>query len=58
MIGRILRIVFFIALIGLAMNRLFSRKQKRALREVVQISAWVFLVTAVLALGWYLFSIY
>ncbi|MDO1516854.1 MULTISPECIES: hypothetical protein [unclassified Neisseria] len=58
MIGRILRIVFFIALIGLVENRLFSRKQKRALREVVQISAWVFLVAAVLALGWYLFGIY
>ena len=53
MIGRILRIFFLLALIGLIVHRLFSRSQKRAISEVVHISAWVLLAAAVLALGWY-----
>ena len=58
MIGRILRIFFFIALIALIIHRLFNRKQKRALQEVVQISAWVFLAAAVVALLWYAWMTY
>ncbi len=58
MIGRILRIFFFIALIALIIHRLFNRKQKRALHEVVQISAWVFLAAAVVALLWYAWMTY
>lgn len=58
MIGRILRIVFFIALIALVIHRLFNRNQKRAIHEIVQISAWVFLAAAVIALGWYLWMAY
>lgn len=57
MIGRILRIFFFIALIAI-IHRLFNRKQKRALHEVVQISAWVFLAAAVVALLWYAWMTY
>ena len=58
MIGRILRIFFFITLIALIIHRLFNRKQKRALHEVVQISAWVFLAAAVVALLWYAWMTY
>ncbi|OUC30198.1 hypothetical protein BC463_09180 [Neisseria meningitidis] len=43
MIGRLFRIFFFFALAALIINRLFSRRQKRALREVAEISAWVLL---------------
>ena len=50
MIGRILKIFFFIALLALLVNRLRGRGQKRALHEVVQISAGVMLAAAVLAL--------
>ena len=50
MIGRILKIFFFIALLALQVNRLLGRGQKRALHEVVQISAGVMLAAAVLAL--------
>lgn len=39
MIGRLFRIFFFFALAALIINRLFSRRQKRALREVAEISA-------------------
>ena len=53
MIGRILRIFFLLALI---VHRLFSRSQKRAISEVVHISAWVLLAAAVLALGWYVWA--
>ncbi len=53
MIGRILRIAFLIALIALVVHRLFNRRQKRALHEIVQISAWVFLAAALAVLGWY-----
>ncbi|UOO80890.1 hypothetical protein LVJ83_07795 [Uruburuella testudinis] len=58
MIGRILRIFFFVALIALIIHRLFNRRQKRALHEIVQISAWVFLAAAVLALAWYVWMAY
>lgn len=57
-IGRILRIFFFVALIALIVHRLFSRGQKRAIHEIVQISAWVFLAAAVIALGWYMWMAY
>ncbi|ASK28541.1 hypothetical protein BG910_09445 [Neisseria chenwenguii] len=53
MIGRILRIFFLFALIALIVRRLFSRKQKRALREIVRISAWVLLGAAAATLVWY-----
>ncbi|MCS4533654.1 hypothetical protein NXS09_04985 [Neisseria sp. CSL10203-ORH2] len=53
--GRIIRIVFFLALIGLIAHRLFSRSQKRALHEVIQISAWVCVAAAVLAILWHWF---
>lgn len=43
MIGRLS--VFF-ALAALIINRLFSRRQKRVLREVAEISAWVLLGAA------------
>ena len=50
MIGRILKIFFFIALLALLVTRLLGRGQKRALHEGVQISAGVMLAAAVLAL--------
>ncbi|PSJ80569.1 protein MIGRI [Neisseria iguanae] len=58
MIGRLLRIFFFFALITLIINRLFSRKQKRALREVAQISARVLAGASVATLIWYLIMLY
>lgn len=56
MIGRILRIAFLIALIALVVHRLFNRKQKRTLHEIIQTGAWVFLAAALAALGWYVFG--
>lgn len=56
MIGRILRIAFFIVLAGLVAHRLFSRRQKRALHETAQIGAWVLLAAAALALCWHLLA--
>ncbi|WP_342031629.1 protein MIGRI [Neisseria sp. Marseille-Q2251] len=60
MIGRLFRIFFFFALAALIINRLFSRKQKRALRDVAKISAWVLLGAAAAAatLFWYLVMLY
>lgn len=49
MIGRILRIVFLVSLAVLIANRLFSRRQKRALDEVIRISAWVVFIISSLA---------
>ena len=43
MIGRLLRFFFFCAIAALIVNRLFSRKQKRTIREIAKISAWVLL---------------
>ncbi|WP_416192314.1 protein MIGRI [Neisseria sp. CCUG12390] len=57
MIGRLLRIFFVFALIALIVNRLFSRKQKRALREVIQISAWVLAGASAATLIWYLMTL-
>ncbi|HGO8904605.1 TPA: hypothetical protein ACLAQU_000544 [Neisseria meningitidis] len=56
MIGRLFRIFFFFALAALIMNRLFSRRQKRALREVAD--ARVLLGAAAATLFWYLFMLY
>lgn len=56
MIGRILRIIFFLGLIGLIINRLFSRKQKQALSRVMTISAWIYLAIAAIVLAWYLYQ--
>lgn len=39
MIGRLFRIFFFFALAVLIINRLFSRRQKRALHDIAKISA-------------------
>ncbi|QEY25083.1 protein MIGRI [Neisseria animalis] len=58
MIGRLFRIFLLFAFIALIINRLFSRKQKRALREVMQISAWVMLGAAAATLIWYLVMLY
>lgn len=58
MIGRLFRIFLVFALIALIINRLFNRKQKRALREVMQISAWVLLGAAAATLIWYLVMLY
>ena len=58
MIGRLFRIFFFFALTALIINRLFSRKQKRALRDVAKISAWVLLGAAAATLFWYLVMLY
>ena len=58
MIGRLFRIFFFFALAALIINRLFSRKQKRALRDVAKISAWVLLGAAAATLFWYLVMLY
>ena len=58
MIGRLLRLFFLFALAALLIHRLFSRKQKRALREIIQISAWVLLGAAAATLVWYLVLLY
>ncbi|WP_373740006.1 hypothetical protein [Neisseria sp.] len=58
MIGRILRTAFVLALIAFVIHRLFSRRQKRAVREAAQISAWVLLGVSLLALAWYLAGLY
>ncbi|MCP1659619.1 protein MIGRI [Neisseria perflava] len=58
MIGRLLRLFFFFALVALIVSRLFNRRQKRALREVMQISAWVLLGAAAATLIWYLMLLY
>lgn len=49
---------FFFALAALIINRLFSRRQKRALRDVAKISAWVLLGAAAATLFWYLVMLY
>ena len=53
MIGRILKIFLFIFVLCLLVHRLLGRRHKRALHEVVQISAAVMLAAAVLALAAY-----
>ncbi|WP_165007897.1 protein MIGRI [Neisseria yangbaofengii] len=58
MIGRLLRIFFIFAIITLIINRLFNRKQKRAMREVAQISAWVLAGASAAILIWYLITLY
>ncbi|WP_199900851.1 protein MIGRI [Neisseria cinerea] len=58
MIGRLFRIFFFFALAALIINRLFSRRQKRALRDIAKISAWVLLGAAAATLFWYLVMLY
>ncbi|MCP1771801.1 putative membrane protein [Neisseria perflava] len=58
MIGRLLRLFFFFTLVALIVSRLFNRRQKRALREVMQISAWVLLGAAAATLIWYLVLLY
>ncbi|STZ75971.1 protein MIGRI [Bergeriella denitrificans] len=58
MIGRLFRTFLLLAAAALLVHRLFSRRQKRALREVVQISAWVMLGAAAATLLWYLVMLY
>ena len=58
MIGRLFRIFFFFALAALIINRLFSRRQKRALHDIAKISAWVLLGAAAATLFWYLVMLY
>ncbi|KLT73631.1 NADH dehydrogenase [Neisseria arctica] len=56
MIGRILKIIFFLGIIGLIINRLFNRKQKQTISRVMIISAWVYLVVSAIVLAWYLYK--
>ncbi|WP_156320832.1 hypothetical protein [Neisseria sp. 83E34] len=49
MIGRILRIILLISIAALIINRLFGKKQKRALNDIVRLAAWVILVVTTLA---------
>lgn len=56
MIGRLLRIFFLFAAAALIANRLFNPRQKRALRETVQISAWVLAAASAATLVWYLIT--
>jgi len=58
MIGRLFRLFFFFALIALVIHRLCSRRQKRTLREIASISAWVLLGAAAATLFWYLVMLY
>lgn len=57
MIGRLFRLFFFFALIALVIHRLCSR-QKRTLREIASISAWVLLGASAATLVWYLILLY
>jgi hypothetical protein len=58
MIGRLLRFFFFCAIAALIVNRLFSRKQKRTIREIAKISAWVLLGAAAATLFCYLIAVF
>lgn len=58
MIGRLLRFFFFCAIAALIVKRLFSRKQKRTIREIAKISAWVLLGAAAATLFWYLMMLF
>ena len=58
MIGRLLRFFFFCAIAVLIVNRLFSRQQKRTIREIAKISAWVLLGAASATLFWYLMMLF
>lgn len=58
MIGRLLRFFFFCAIAALIVNRLFSRQQKRNIREIAKISAWVLLGAAAATLLWYLMMLF
>ena len=58
MIGRLLRFFFFCAIAALIVNRLFSRKQKRTIREIAKISAGVLLGAAAATLFWYLMMLF
>lgn len=58
MIGRLLRFFFFCAIAALIVNRLFSRQQKRTIREIAKISAWVLLGAATATLFWYLIMLF
>lgn len=58
MIGRLLRFFFFCAIAALIVNRLFSLKQKRTIREIAKISAWVLLGAAAATLFWYLMMLF
>ena len=53
MIGRLIRIFFFVALIVFIVSRLLNRQQKRSVNEIIVISAWVCLIASTLALLWY-----
>lgn len=53
MIGRLIRIFFFVALIVFIVSRLLNRQQKRSVNEIIVISAWVCLIASALALLWY-----
>lgn len=58
MIGRLLRFFFFCAIAALIVNCLFSRQQKRTIREIAKISAWVLLGAAAATLFWYLIMLF
>ena len=56
MIGRLIRIFFFVALIVFIVSRLLNRQQKQSVNEIIVISAWVCLIASALALLWYTWS--
>ena len=58
MIGRLLRFFFFCAIAALIVHRLFSHQQKRTIREIAKISAWVLLGAAAATLFWYLMMLF
>ncbi|QMT35305.1 protein MIGRI [Neisseria wadsworthii] len=55
MIGRILRIILLISIAAIIINRLFSRKQKRALNDIVRLAAWMVLIVTALVFLLHLF---
>lgn len=53
MIGRLLKFFLLVSFAVLVYQRLLGRQQKRAVHEIVQISAWVCVIASALALLWY-----
>lgn len=56
MIGRLLRIFFVSVLIALIIARLFGRRKKHLLHEIIQISAWVLIAVSAAVLLAYRFT--
>lgn len=58
MIGRILKIFIIFAFFGIIIYRLFSKKQKQSLHEIIKISAWVLFAASAAVLLWYILNSY